>query len=372
MRLGILIALVFLAACTAQSADTVKIGVVVPLTGDLAIIGENAVTAARMAAEEVNDGGGINGRPVELVVEDGHCNGKEAVSAANKLVSVDRIEYIVGGLCSSETLALAPIVEQAGVVALSPCSSAPKVSEAGDYIFRNYPSDNFVGSFAARYIHDVYGAKRTAVLACMNDYCTGIMDAFREAYGQYNDTEVTTVERFAGTSRDLRSQITKIRESGAEAVLFLAYTEAAIAGFRQMEELGLDVPVFGGDTFDDPAIMNGAGSAGEGMRYAIPYTPDGFADRFEEYSGKDDVTACAANAYDAVHIFAKILQDAGTPNEVKEALYVLPPYDGASGTITFDENGDLENAAYLVKEYRNGEQVPVHTFVNGDISPAEN
>lgn len=367
------ISLLFFVAACAQTGDDVKIGVIAPLTGDLAVIGENAVVAAQMAVDEINAAGGVNGKTVNLIVEDGHCNGKEAVAAGNKLINVDGVRYIMGGMCSSETLAVAPISEQNKVVMLSPCSSAPAVSDAGDFIFRNYPSDSFVGSFAAEYMHDVYGAKRVAILACMNDYCTGIKEAFENAFESYDGTKITGVERFESTTRDIRSQITKLKDSDAEAVLFLAYTEAAIAGFKQMEELGLDVPIFGTDTFDDPTILEGAGTAGEGMRYAIPYTLEGpaFVGEFKERSGGEDITACTPQAYDAIHILARTIAQSNTSSEVRDMLYSMQPYAGASGTISFDENGDLDEAAYLVKEYRDGAQVPVHTFTNGEISAVE-
>src|SRR3989338_6431973 len=122
-----------LTACQSGGSGPIKIGFIGPLTGDIAGIGADMLNGVQVAVDEVNADGGINGRQIELIAEDGRCNGADAASAAQKLVNVDNVFAIVGAGCSSETLAAAPIVNDGKVVMISPVSSSPEVSAAGDH-----------------------------------------------------------------------------------------------------------------------------------------------------------------------------------------------------------------------------------------------
>src|SRR3989338_8967946 len=142
---------------------SVKIGVVVPLTGNKAAYGIPLRRAAELALEEINMGGGIAGKPLEAVWEDGKCEAKDATAAAQKLINVDGVKIIFGGVCSSETLAMAPLTEAAKVLVVSPSATSPDITAAGDYIFRTAPSDAAAGSVAAEYASTKMGAKKGAV-----------------------------------------------------------------------------------------------------------------------------------------------------------------------------------------------------------------
>jgi branched-chain amino acid transport system substrate-binding protein len=164
--LGIFIALLLLAGCNGTSngiaEETIKIGFIGPLTGDTAVVGESALASAQIAIKEINDAGGILGKQVELIIEDGKCRGQDATVAANKLIHIDQVSSIVGGVCSSETIAAAPIAEKAGIVMISPGSSNPSITHAGEYIFRTYPSDSFQGKEAATYLYEK-GYRKVAI-----------------------------------------------------------------------------------------------------------------------------------------------------------------------------------------------------------------
>lgn len=135
-----------------RAEGPIKLGFIGPLTGDVASIGEPSLVAAQIAVDEINEEGGINGQPIQLISEDGKCTGVAAANAAQKLVNVDKVIAIIGGLCSGETLAIAPIAEAGKVPTISTCASSPEISTAGDYSFRVYPSDNYQGKFAATHI----------------------------------------------------------------------------------------------------------------------------------------------------------------------------------------------------------------------------
>jgi len=185
-----------------EETGPIKIGIIGPLTGDAATLGENAVAAAEMAVDEINASGGINDRILELAVEDGQCTGNVANNAANKLINVDGVVAIIGGMCSAESSAITTLSEQAQVPLLSPASSAPSLTDAGDYFFRIYPSDAYQGVFAAEHMKNTLGINKVAVLYTNDDWGVGLQGAFIESFEGLGG-EVVAVESFEKTARDL-------------------------------------------------------------------------------------------------------------------------------------------------------------------------
>ena len=335
----------------ADTKDTgpIKVGWLGPLTGDVASVGKDAQKAVELAIEEVNADGGIHGRNLQLVSEDGQCTGKEASTAGNKLINVDNVPVIFGGLCSGETLAVAPLAEQFHRVLISSCSSAPTVTTAGDYVFRSYPSDVYQGKFIAEYVYSKLGKKKVAILAVLGNWGAGIKSVFTERFKELGG-EVVLVEDYVQDARDLKAPLSKIKAAHPGLILFLGYTaEASVAGLKQAKELGIKVPFFGGDTWDDAKIHE-SGYA-EGIMYAVPNM------EAEDASWKDKMkakgahaTVCSPRAYDDVKIVADIMRRVGTdPEKIKQELYKVKDYPGVAGPVSFDQNGDLVGGQYDVK-----------------------
>ncbi len=343
---------------TAQrSTEPITIGFIGPLTGDAASIGQMAQQSVGLAVEEVNREGGINGRPLRVIYEDGLCNANAATNAAQKLVNLDKVPIIIGGLCSSETLAAAPIAEGKTVL-LSPCSSNPDITNAGDYVFRAYPSDSFQGKFVAEYAFENFGHK-AAILYCNSDACVGLKDVFNQRFQELGG-EVVAVEPFEQTSRDLRTQLLKVKSANPDVVYMPSYTEATIVGLKQAKELGMNMPFLGADTWDDAKIYEGAGNAAEGIRFVVPKVvlPADFKEKMVVKTGKTDTPVCVPQAYDNVKLIANAMRKVGPDAaKVKAELYKVQDYQGVSGTISFDGNGDLKEATYVVKEVQDGKAV---------------
>ncbi len=363
--IGFIAVLLLLVACGQQPGNSakepIKIGAIMPLTGDGAALGLSTQRAIQLAEEEINTAGGINGRSLEVIFEDGRCNGKDGSNAANKLVNIDQVPAIIGGLCSPETLAAAPIAEGKTVM-LSPCSSNPTVTNAGDYVFRDYPSDAYAGVFAAKYMYNQLGKHKVAVLSCLNDYCKGISQVFKKQFQELGGTIVSQQE-FEMDTRDLRTQLSQIQAAKPEAIYFLAWTEAAIPGLIQVKELGINIPLLGGDVWDDPDIHTKAGKAAEGIQWIMPYTPtnEEFKNKIEAKFGKVDITACTPQGYDATYLLADVLRNVGPDAvKIKDELYKIKDYKGVSGKIGFDQNGDLMEASFVVKTLKNGKVEEVY------------
>lgn len=338
-----------------QDEGPIKLGFVGPLTGDVSTLGVNASKAAQLAVDEINAAGGINGRTIEFIAEDGQCTGNVANNAANKLVNVDGVDAIVGGFCSTETSAFTEIVEQAKVPIISPVSSAPALTTAGDYVFRVYPSDSFQGVFAADFMKDTLGVQKVAVLYTNDDWGTGLASVFKERFTSRGG-EVIFMESFVSSSRDMRTQLTKIKELNPDMLYYVSYSENSVAGIGQIKEVGLTVPVFGGDAWSDVSIWEKVGVAGTGLMYSEVSMPssDVFTAKMASVGGEP--TVGAAQAYDAVKIFAKAMAKVGTDGEdVKDELYKTVLTDGFSAPeVSFDENGDPKAAPYVVKVIKDG------------------
>jgi branched-chain amino acid transport system substrate-binding protein len=340
-----------------KETGPIKIGFIGPLTGGVSSLGQNSKAAVEVALEEINSNGGIDGRLVEVIFEDGKCDGKAGADAASKLINIDKVSVILGGLCSSETSAFANIIETAKVPSLSYCSSAPTITSAGDYVFRNYPSDLFQGVVAADYVKNKLNKSKVAILYTKSDWGNGLADSFEKKFTEIGGT-VVAKEGHEQTSRDLRTQLSKIKASNPDLIYFPGYTEQTITGLKQMSEMKISVPVFGGDNWDDPKIYKDSGLASEGIMFTAPKanSTEDFKAKMKVKVGSDDIVVCSPYAYDGLKILSQVIGKVGTDSTaIKDELYKTVFTGGISSKeISFDQNGDPKSATYSVKVVKNG------------------
>ncbi|MFH1752414.1 MAG: ABC transporter substrate-binding protein [archaeon] len=338
----------------ANNENTIKIGATLALSGEIASYGLNSKEAIDLALQEINEKDGINGRKLEIVFEDTKCDSKEASTAVQKLINLDKITVIIGGFCSNETLAIAPIIEEKHVIAISPGSTAASISDAGDYVFRTIPSDDFEAKFDAEYVKNKLKYEKAAILYCLSDWCEGLKQGFQEEFESLGG-KVIAVESFESSSTDLRTQLIRIKEAKPEVIYFVANVNSATAGIKQAKELNINTQIFG-TAITDQTIWNTVGSAGNGIIFSAQDSSasEEFQKKMVEKTGKTP-DQFAAYAYDATHIIAGIMQKVGTNVEdIKKELYKIKDYNGASGQITLDKQGDNINAKYKVMEVVNG------------------
>ena len=352
--IGIIIfALVILAAVLVvtqlkREAAKIEIGVITPLTGPAAKYGESTKRGLDLAASELNLGESINGKTISLIYEDSKTEPKEAVSAFQKLTTIHKLRVVIGALTSSEFLAIAPIAEDKKVILFTPSASAPQITNAGDYIFRNCYSDIYEGTKIAQYITNETEYKKIAILHINNDYGLGLRDAFKNELMKKESGEIIDVEMYDLTATDFRTPLSKIKASNPDALYIVGYGEMGRI-LRETKELGLNIPIFSNIMFEDPDILNIAKEAAEGVIYAYPsYSPENmqgnivsFIQKFEkEYGQIPDIYA--ATAYDALNILALAIKNGGeNSSQIKETLYSIKDYPGVTGKTTFDKNGDV-------------------------------
>lgn len=336
-----------------------KIGFISPLTGDAASIGTVNKAAVELAVDEVNAAGGINGKNLEVIYEDGQCNAKAATNAASKLIDVDKVPVILGGLCSTETSAFAPGAMQKKVLVLSHCSSAPTLSKTGKYFFRSYPSDLNQGTFAAEYMVNTLKAKKVAILYHISDWGSGLREVFEKRFKELGGT-IVLIEGTKQDNKDYKTQLAKVKAAQPDYIYAPMYPEGSIAALNQAKELGITTKMLGGDAWADTKLQKEISGKGDYL-YTEPVSayPEDFKAKVLAKTKGEQVPICTGNAYDNVKMIAEVLKSAGTdPDKMTEALRATK-YDGVSGHIEFDKNGDVTTSAYVVKRITNGKSEEV-------------
>lgn len=327
---------------------TLTIGALLPLTGDAAQWGTPARNAAQLAVDEINATGGVNGQHVALAVEDDRCDAKEGVSAFNKLVAAHKTPVVLGAVCSSVTLAVAPVANREHVTLISPASTNPKITEAGDYMFRVIPSDNLRGEIFAEYLYNEAGIRSVVMLYINNEGGVGNKDTFANRFRTLGG-KILGEEAYQQGATDVRSQLTKIKSSPADAVLVVSYPADTVIVMKQAKQLAIDKALyFQTEAVEDPTVLRDAGDAANGATYILPAAAEGpvakgFVDSYQKKFGKAP-ELFAAEAYDIVYLIKEALQQNGSSpasDRIRDYLSSVHDRASASGTITFDKNGDV-------------------------------
>ena len=265
--LTVLIPLVLVALCSSlltscRGANDRRIGAVLPLTGSAAIWGQNARRGMDLALAELNAS-----RPsvqrISVIYEDSRSDPASAVSALQKLITADQIQVVIGDIDSSSVLAMAPIANANKVVLLSPGASNPAISNAGEYIFRNWQSDALEGNVNAKFAYSTHGWRRMASLYVDNAYGVGLNTEFSRDFIAMGGA-IVAQEGYPQGSTDLRASITRLLSYKFDALYLPGYPPEMVVALRQIKELGLSTPILSVQAFDDPEILKRAGTCCRG------------------------------------------------------------------------------------------------------------
>jgi len=337
--------------------EAIKIGFIGPLSGGAAIAGENELNAINLALEDL--GNKIAGREVKIIVEDGKCDGKDAATAIQKLINIDGVKIILGGICSAETLGAAPIAESNKVILFSAFSSSPDITHAGDYIFRNDPSDADWGDIAKEMKEG-----KIAMISENSDYSMGIRKLVKTGLEELGK-EVVADEVYSPGEKDFRTYVTKIKATNPQAIFINPSTQTTAAGMiaKEIREFGLNVVLYGNFQLGGADSLAVAKEAAEGaIIFDAPIVDPGnkkgidFISKYKERYGVPYSEWEVAARYDTVFIIAKAIEKCGEKTDcIKDHLYSMSPYRGAVGDYKFDENGDVVGLkSFSIKKIVNG------------------
>lgn len=324
--------------------ELVKIGVIMPLTGPVAEPGNNALRGIQLAVDNYNS---LSEKKLILIIEDSKSDPKTGVSAMNKLVFNDKCKIIIGDIMSSVFLACAPIAEKNKIVFFSPGASAPAVREAGDYIFRNYLSDDFDGKAMANFILKEDSQSNIGVILVNNDYGVGINKVFVKEVNKLGGNLVFNEQYNQGTT-DFSAIISKIKKKKFDAIYMVCNPPEAPYLVKKLKEQGIITKLYGNLSFENNEFINNAKDSFDEIVFSAPYfnledttkVSQNFNDSYlTKYKTKPDVAA--ALGYDVALIIIEALEKSSFKlNNLKDALYKTN-FIGVTGKTTFDEEGDV-------------------------------
>lgn len=327
-----------------KETDTIKIGAILPLTGDLSSYATQLKKGMDLATELRNQD---SERKIEILYEDDRGGAKDAVSAYRKLVDVNNVQLVIGGMFSSSTLAIAPAAEKDGRVLLSPTASAIDITDAGDYIFRIYPSDVYDGIFLANYAFDNLCAQSIAILYEQVASVSSISNKFKEIFTSRGGN-IVYESGYPSDISDFTSLLMKVKQSKPDLV-FIPGNIIPIANLlNQAKNMGIISKFMTISTAYDPKIVELSKSAAEGLLFSAPmFDSDGtspemqtFSQQYKEKYGEEP-DILGGYGYDVVNIALQGLSHGVVADSIKNVLYGISDFPGVTGNTTFDKNGDV-------------------------------
>ncbi len=335
------------AEASKPAGDTIKIGFLGALTGDVAMFGKPTLEGMKMAAEEINAAGGVLGKKIEIVEADNRGDKQEGASVTQKLISRDNVIAIVGDPTTGITKVAAPIAQKAQVVLLSAGATGPGVVENGDFIYRDTLLDSVAIPACIDFFAKDLGYKKVAVITSdNNDYSVGLSQTFRDA-SKGKGITIVADEKVKDGDKDFSAQITNIKAKKPDVIFYSGYyTEGALI-MKEARKQGLKANMFGGDGLFSPKLVELGGDAVEGTMSALGFSPEQaspvtakFVESFKKKFNGAEPGLFDAQGYDAIVLLADAMKRANSvdPKVFKDALAQTKKFEGVSGTISMQAN----------------------------------
>ncbi|MDR3585472.1 MAG: ABC transporter substrate-binding protein [Desulfosporosinus sp.] len=355
----------------ASDTTPIKVGGNLELSGGTAMFGQAAQNAINLAFEQQNAKGGVIGRQLTLVAADNKSDAGESTAAVTKLVTQDKVVAVIGSMTSSVTLAAVPVVTDNKIPMISPSGTNAKLTvdpatgAVRPWIFRACFIDPFQGQVAANFALTNLKAKTAAVIIDQkSDYSKGLADAFVTNFKKGNGTITGTEQYVAGSDKDFRSILTRIKAENPDMVWLPGYYQEVGLIVKQAREQGMMMPFMGGDGWDDPQLFNIGGNDAMNNTFYVDHvaTDDpGMATFVKDYKAKfnSEPNAMAALGYDAANLLVKAIDDAKStdPEKIRTALENMKGFKGVGGDITIDPKTHNPMKSAVIKENKAGKSV---------------
>ncbi|MGI9054787.1 MAG: ABC transporter substrate-binding protein [Pyrinomonadaceae bacterium] len=343
---------------TTSTGDTIKVGVYGDLTGPTASFGQSTKNGVELAVAEINAAGGVNGKKIELIVEDDQGTPEKAKTVISKLISQDKVQAVIGEVASTNSLAAAPVAQEAKIPMISTSSTNPQVTEKGDYISRVCFIDPFQGSVMAKFAANTLKAKTAAIFGDVNsDYSKGLTTFFEQEFTKLGG-KVLAKESYTQQDPDFKGQLTKIRQLNPDVIYIPGYYGQVGIIAKQARELGMNQPLLGGDGWDSPDLWKLGGAALKNAYISNHYSAENPAPEIQNfvknYTAKFGTApdSLAALAYDAAKVLADAIKRAGGAGDsakLKDAINSTKDFAGVTGLITLDANRNAVKPAVVLE-----------------------
>lgn len=346
--------LIAVTGCTPEEENVLKIGMVGPLSGEAAAYGTNILRAAEIAVEEANKSGELGDITLKIISEDTEGDWSKAANAFTKLIDVDKVSVIIGGVLSSESEAGSSLVKDAKIPTISPSSTAVDLTKDNPYLFRNCLSDEVQAEQIAEFAVEELGLSKFAVLYTTNDYGKSLRDAFTNKAEEL--AKVVAVEAFADKDNDFKPQLTAIKEKNPDCLYIAGYYTEAAKIAQQAKDLGMEVQLLGADGLCNAVLLEIGEAAVEGTYATSGFYPDdpspdvqNFVKAYKDKHGEEP-DMFAAQGYDAARIVIAAIKSQGSSSEeIREGLAVTKDFPGITGKTSIDEEGDTIKDVLILK-----------------------
>lgn len=359
----LLLASMVFSACgnnsSSNAENEILVGGIYELTGSISSFGQSARNGIELAFEEINSDGGVLGKTLKLVIEDNKSQQADSATAAQKLIQQNKVVALLGPVSSANTLAIAPIAQQAKIPLITGTSTSPETTQIGDYIFRTCFIDPFQGKVMSTFAIENLGVKTAAIMIdSSSDYSMGLAAVFKETFEAQGGKIVSEVA-FSSGDTDFNTILTTVKNAKPEAVFIPAYYDTVGLILDQAKNnvgFGDETQFLGVDGWDSPTLFELAGDSANGGYFSNHYSPEidspevqSFVEAYKKkYNAVPD--ALAALCYDAAYVLAEAIEKSGTadPAAIRDAL-AKTDIVGVGGHIQLDENRNPIKSAVIIK-----------------------
>jgi branched-chain amino acid transport system substrate-binding protein len=345
-------------APTAPAASNViRIGEVGSMTGNEATFGISTHNGIMLAVQQVNETGGIQGKKVEVLSLDDRGISEEAATAVTRLITQSNVIAILGEVASSRSIPMAPVAQQHKTVMITPSSTNEKVTTLGDYIFRVCFIDPFQGTVMAKFAKENLKLTKVAIMRAVDsDYSDGLSRAFVDTFKKIGG-QIVVEQSYGSKDMDFKSQLTAIRAKNPEAIFVPGYYTDTALIHRQARELGIQVPLLGGDGWDSPKLKEIGGDSINGSYFSNHYSAEDKAPHVQEFIAKFKAAygvvpdGLAAMGYDAMMVLAAGMKRAKTlaKSDIRDAVAATKDFQGVTGKITLNAQRNAVKSAVVLK-----------------------
>jgi branched-chain amino acid transport system substrate-binding protein len=339
------------------AGDTIAIGEFASLSGKEAAFGQSSHKGTALAIDDLTAAGGVLGKKINFIYEDNRSTPGESATIVKKLITRDNVIAVLGEVASGRSLEAAPICQANKIPMISPSSTNPKVTETGDYIFRVCFTDPFQGKLLAEFAKRSLKAQKMAIFSDVSaPYSVGLAQFFKEPFVA-NGGKIVAEEKYTGGDKDFKAQLTAIKSQSPDAIFVPGYyTEAGLI-VSQARQLGITVPIFGGDGWEAPELIQIAGAALEGTYYSTHFSAENqdpkiqkFVQAYKAKYNGETPDAMAALGYDSAMVLADAIKRAGTTEgpKLRDAIAATKDYDGLTGKTTLNAQRDATKPAVII------------------------
>ncbi len=346
----------------ALASRTVKIGLILPLSGSLASYGKAVLAGVRLSEAQTNGRGGFNGKRIQLFVQDNRGKKDETIKAFNNLAR-NRVVAIIGPLTSDNAIVLRQLAKTHKLPLITPTATNDKVTQNNLYVFRTCFNDSFQGYVIANYIYNNMKLSNAAIFKDLSsDYSRGLCNSFKDTFNAIGG-RITAEESYQSKDNDFKIQLRNIKASRAEAIFLPGYPPEVPKIIRQAKEMKLVLVFCGAEGWDNDVVINGSGPNIEGSIIVSAFSKDDKRKNVTEFIQdfnrvyRSDPGTFEALGYDTFSLLGQAIKGCGNnPNRkaIKNKLYEVKDYQGVTGIVSMDSSGDVRKSAVIMMIVKSG------------------